>query len=211
MVTMNPLKPGKPRSRLNGAALFALALLALPGTAAAQFSKSYKFLDAVRKADGQEVTDDLSDTSTLINTHDSSTGETALQIVTTRRDLTWMNFLIAKDADVNAHDNHGQTPLVIAANLGFAEGATLLIAHGAVVDQPSVTGETPLIAAVHRRDLAMIRVLLAGGANPDRTDNSGRSARDYAALFGKQNAVSAVIEQAASHPAHAAGSYGPTL
>ena len=44
------------------------------------------------------------------------------------------------------------------------------------------TGETPLISAVHRRDTAMMRVLLKGGADPDRADNSGRSARDYARL-----------------------------
>lgn len=194
-----------------------LAMLAgvpvLPAPAMAQFSKSYEFLQAVKDADGQKVSDALADPGgTLVNTHDGSTGETALQIVTARRDISWMKFLLAKGADVNAHDNHSQTPLVVAANLGFAEGADLLISHGAVVDQPSATGETPLITAVHRHDLPMIRLLLAGGADPARTDNSGRSARDYAALLGKENAVSAVLDEGAktARPAHT-GTYGPGL
>ena len=197
--------------------IFAVILagtVALSAPAHAQFSKSYEFLDAVKEADGQKVTDALSSdpSGTIVNTHDSTSGETALQIVTAKRDYTWMQFFIAKGADVNAHDNHNQTPLVIAAGLGFTEGAQLLIDHGAHVDQPNSTGETPLIAAVHRRDLPMIRVLLAGGADPARTDNSGRSAREYAALFGKENSVSAVLDEAGSN-AHTPkpGSYGPGL
>ena len=190
----------------------AVALL-VSSPAMAQFSKSWKFLEAVRNKDGQEVSDDLGDPSTnLINTHDSSTGQTALHIVTARRDLTWMEFLIAKGAEVDARDNHGVTPLVLATNLGFTEGVTLLVAHGAKVDEPSSTGETPLIAAVHRHDLALMRVLLAGGANPDRADSSGRSARDYAMLLGKDNAAVTLLDsQAQTRRSHAADSYGPHL
>ena len=197
--------------------IFAVILagtVALSAPAYAQFSKSYEFLDAVKEADGQKVSDALAadPAGTIVNAHDGTTGETALQIVTAKRDLTWMKFFIAKGAEVNAHDNHNQTPLVIAAGLGFTEGAQLLIDNGAHVDQPNSTGETPLIAAVHRHDLPMIRMLLAGGADPARTDNSGRSAQDYAALFGKENSVSAVLDNAAK-TAHAAktGSYGPGL
>ena len=196
-------------------AMMAAAAVALlvSSPAMAQFSKSWKFLEAVRNKDGQEVSDDLGDPSTnLINTHDSSTGQTALHIVTARRDLTWMEFLIAKGAEVDARDNHGVTPLVLATNLGFTEGVTLLVAHGAKVDEPSSTGETPLIAAVHRHDLALMRVLLAGGANPDRADSSGRSARDYAMLLGKDNAAVTLLDsQAQTRRSHAADSYGPHL
>jgi ankyrin repeat protein len=187
--------------------------LLVSSPAMAQFSKSWKFLEAVRNKDGQEVSDDLGDPSTnLINTHDSTSGQTALHIVTARRDLTWMEFLIAKGAEVDARDIHGETPLVMATNLGFVEGVQLLVAHGAKVDEPSSTGETPLIAAVHRHDLALMRVLLAGGANADRTDNSGRSARDYAMLLGKDNAVETLIESQAKTPGtHSPTSYGPHL
>ncbi|HZU62185.1 MAG TPA: ankyrin repeat domain-containing protein [Novosphingobium sp.] len=162
-----------------GLALVLAAGLVAP--AEAQFSKAYKFLDAVRKKDGDEVNDDLSQPgTTLINTHDSTSGETALHIVTGRRDSTWMRFLIGKGAEVNTHDNRGVTPLQLASNIGFAEGVDILLQNGARVDETDSLGDTPLMAAVQRRDIAMMRVLLKAGANPDRADNTGRSAREYA-------------------------------
>ena len=190
-----------------------MGALAVPAPALAQFTSSYKFLQAVRDKDSQTVLDALGESGVnIVNTRDSSSGHTALHIVTARRDKEWMEFLLAKGADVNARDGHGETPLVIASNLSFVEGVDLLLRHGARVDEPSSTGETPLISAVHRRDLAMMRVLLAGGANPDRADNSGRSARDYAMLGGKNNTVITLIESASQNQGdHGAGTYGPKL
>ena len=48
---------------------------------------------------------------------------------------------------------------------------------------PIRPGETPLIAAVHARNVPLVRLLLEKGADPDRNDNSGRSARDYMELM----------------------------
>ena len=58
-----------------------------------------------------------------------------------------------------------------------------LIKAGANLNITDSSGETPLIAAVHRRNVPILRLLLEKGANPDRTDNSGRSAREYAQLM----------------------------
>lgn len=194
----------------------AAALLGVFGSAApvhAQFSESYKFLEAIRKKDGQKVTDALNEPGTqIVNTRDVSTGESGLHIVTARRDLTWMQFLVARGANVNVRDARGTTPLVLACNLGFIEGVEFLLTSGAKVDEPNNTGETPLITAVHRRDLAMVRALLKAGANPDRPDNSGRSARDYALLDGKDSAVANEIANSSKNGA--AGqkkTYGPSF
>ena len=199
-------------------ALLAAALVApliAPGPAMAQFSKSYKVLDAVRKKDGTVVQDALDEPgSQIVNTRDSTTGETALHIVTARRDLTWMNFLISKVANVNVHDARGVTPLQLAVTLGFPEGVELLVGQRARVDEPNAEGETPLITAVHRRDTALMRVLLKAGANPDRADNSGRSARDYALLNGPGNSLINEITSNAKPAAQRSTtqrSYGPTL
>lgn len=185
----------------------------LASPANAQFSKSYKFLESVRKQEGQEVTDALSEPgSQIINTRDVTTGETALHIVTQRRDITWMSFLIGKGADVNIRDGKGNTPLEDASSLGFTEGVQLLVDTGAKVDEPDATGETPLITAVHRRDLPMIRVLLKAGANPDRSDNTGRTARDYARENDRSgNLLNEIDENAKARAAHTGGSYGPKL
>jgi len=203
---------GTYRRKAHVALLAALAMgVALPGPAQAQFSKSYKFLESVKKKEGQEVTDALAEPgTTIINTRDVSTGESALHIVTARRDTTWISFLLGKGADPNVRDAKGQTPLVVAASLGFVEGMELLIAGGARVDEPNSTGETPLISAVHRRDIAMMRVLLKAGANPDRADSSGRTARDYAKLERNDNMIEEINTNAKKAGAKA-GAYGPSF
>jgi len=192
-----------------------VAGLAWTAPAAAQFSESYKFLEAVRKKEGQDVTDALAKGGpNLINTRDVTSGETALHIVTARRDLTWMQFLIGKGANVNARDVKGQTPLVVASNYGFTEGVELLVSQGARVDESNNAGETPLISAVHNRNLALVRVLIKAGASPTRADNSGRSARDYAELEGKGGAIATELENAIKDKARAGNAkpaYGPSF
>lgn len=203
--------------RLIRAARFLLPLVAgllvVSSPAQAQFSAGFKFLEAVKKKDGAKV-DAILDSpgTTIINTRDVTSGETALHIVTARRDLTWMSFLLGKGANPNAKDNRGRTPLVIASNLGFVDGVELLVARKASIDESNDTGETPLITAVHRRDRDMVRILLGAGANPDRADNSGRSARDYAKADGSNQLLAEMAtakpraELRASQPA-----YGPSL
>ena len=165
--------------------LAGLVTLSAAAPAVAQFSESYKFLEAVRKKDGEKVTEALADPAqTVVNTRDVTSGETALHIVTNRRDLTWMQFLIAKGANVNVRDAKGMTPLVSAVNANFPEGVELLVDKGARLNDSNNAGETPLITAVHNRNIAVIRLLLKAGADPDRADNSGRSAKDYARLAG---------------------------
>ena len=195
--------------------LTALALgVAVASPAQAQFfSPGYRFLEAVRKKDGEAVTKALSEPgSTLANTRDATTGDTALHIVTQRRDALWIRFLKDRGANVNARNDKGDTPLVLASNLGWTEGVELLVALGARVDESNRTGETPLIAATHRRDVAMAKALLKAGADPRRSDNSGRSALDYAQRDGRSNPVLAEIEAAERNRAAAQQrSYGPSL
>src|SRR5690606_26237705 len=110
-------------------------------------------------------------------------------------DVLWMQFLLAQGANPNIADTKGVTPLVLATQLGFLEGAETLIGKGARVDIPNATGETPLIAAVHRHDIPMLRLLLKSGADPDRADSSGRSARDYAMLEGPSGNLVSEIQK----------------
>lgn len=164
-----------------GAAALALALLS-PLTAQAQFSDNYSFLKAVKDADGQKVTDLIQKPgSTVINSRDVTSGETALHLVIARRDTTWLAFLLAKGGNPNLTDNNGNTPLMKAVQARFVEGVSLLLAGGAQIDKPNGSGETPLIRAVQLHDIGMVRLLVAQGANADRRDSiAGMSARDYA-------------------------------
>jgi len=196
-----------------GLASAALAVTLAPAPAAAQFmSAGYKFLDAVKKADGEEVEKAIGATPTIVNTKDVTTGDTALNLVAQRRDLTWLRFLLAKGANPNLRNDKGVGPLAIAVNLGWTDGVQELVTSGARVNDPDGSGETPLIAAVHRRNVDLVRLLVKAGADPLRADNSGRSAHDYAELLGKDSPLVAELDTAAkAAAAKRARSYGPSF
>lgn len=179
--------------------------------AAQRMSDGFEFLKAVKDRDGNKVTELLEKPGTVIvNARDVSTGEGGLHYVVQRRDLTWVRFLLGKGANANVTDKAGVTPLQLAANLGWVEGAEVLVDAGAQVELANSAGETPLIAAIHRRDAALVRVLLKGGANPERSDNSGRTAMDYARLLGNSNPILAELDKAREErKTRAAKSYGP--
>lgn len=191
------------------AVLGALLLASLAVPAAAQFaSPGYTFLQAVRERDGAKATEYLEKPgSNVVNYRDDS-GDSAIHIVTARRDLVWMRWLIGQGADVNAGNRGGDTPLMLAARIGFAEGADILLRNRAEVDRPNRRGETPLIVAVQQRNLPVIRLLAERGANPDRTDNAtGRSARDYAKVDSRGPEMLRIIDaaKAAKKPVEVAG------
>jgi uncharacterized protein len=171
--------------------------LAIPTIAFAQFSESYNFLKAVRDRDGTKTTEIISKPGSItIDTREASSGESALHIVTKGRDLTWLGFLLSRGAKPDIRDAQGQTPLMIAAQLGFVEGAQALIKRGATIDLANSSGETPLIRAVQIRDAAMVRLLLISGANPNKTDSvAGLSARDYATRDRRSPAILKIIDE----------------
>lgn len=178
--------------------LTALIALAAPAAAPAQFSESYNFLKAVRDADGTKVTTALNKPGTvIINTRDPSTGESALHIVTARRDSVWLGFLLQRGANPDVKDGNGATPLMTATQLGWVDGIATLLARRAGVDVAGPSGETPLIRAVQNRDMASVRALLAAGANPNRPDNAaGLSARQYAERDSRALAILKELKEA---------------
>ena len=171
------------------AAAAGLALMA-PVSAGAQVARNaygadgYGFVEAVKGRDSGKVLNYLSSNgaAAMLNFRNDK-GESALTVVTARRDGDWLAFFLAKGGDPNLGNAAGDTPLHLAARGGWDEGVQTLLTARAQVDRPNRLGETPLIAAVQARQLPVIRRLLQAGANPDRRDSaSGRSARDYARL-----------------------------
>ncbi len=172
------------RSIIAFAAFGSAITFAVP--AQAQFySEGYQFLEAVRERNGTEATEMLNQPgTTIINTRDVTSGETALHIVIGRRDLTWTRWLLQEGANPNQADARGRTPLIAAVEIGFLDAVEVLVGRGARVDVATETGETPLMTAVHSRNIELMEILLEAGADPDLADNAGRSARDYAMLPG---------------------------
>jgi uncharacterized protein len=178
--------------------LAAIALSMVAAPVAAQFSDSYNFLKAVKDRKGEEAEKFINVPGSglvIINTRADDTGETALHIVTARRDYDWLGYLLGKGAKPDIADKKGATPLMLATQLSWADGAQLLITMKAQVDATNRSGETALIRAVQLRNSEMVRLLMKAGANPDKQDTvAGYSARDYALQDGRANAILAIIE-----------------
>lgn len=176
---------------------FAAALLAVAAPAAAQSqSDSYKFLQAVKDAKGEDVMAVLDKPgTTVINDLDASSGDGALHIVVRRGDGTYLRFLIGRGADVNRKNRGGDTPLMVAVENDEPAMIDTLVAAGANVNLANSHGETPLIRAVQRRDIDLVRQLLAAGADPDQSDViAGLSARDYAHQDTRAPAIAKLID-----------------
>lgn len=158
-----------------------VAAISVPTIASAQFSDSFNFIKAVKDADGNKATEFLNKPGTVIvNTRDAATGQTGLHIVTTRRDATWLAFLLQRGGNPDMRDNNGKTPLMIATELRWTDGIQILLNRRANVDLANGNGETPLAKAVINNDTPSVRLLLAANANPNRADNAGFSPKDLA-------------------------------
>ncbi len=196
-------------------AAFFVALVAATGLllspAQAQFRGGFAFLQAVDSRDGTKATEALKDDPSYINTKHPDNGETALIIVAKRRDLTWLRFLLGKDADPSIGDKQGMTPLMHTALINFTDGAEELLKDKAPVDQANRRGETALILAVQSKNVAMVRLLVRRGANPDKADHvAGMSARAYAKRDDRTGQIVALLDAKADGPIRDLGpSFGP--
>jgi ankyrin repeat protein len=196
-------------------AAFLVALIAATGLlfspAQAQFRGGYAFLQAVESRDGTKATEALKDDPSFINTRNPDTGQTALIIVTKRRDISWLRFLLAKDADPSIGDRQGVTPLMHAALINFTDGAEELLKDKAPVDQANRRGETALILAVQSKNVAMVRLLVKRGANPDKADHvAGMSARAYAKRDDRTGQIVALLDAKPDGPVRDLGpTFGP--
>ncbi|MFM6933109.1 MAG: ankyrin repeat domain-containing protein [Novosphingobium sp.] len=207
------------RNRVIGLALALAAGMMTAGTVQAQVSQGHKFLEAVRKKDLEAAKTMLSSSGAkstpgniIVNARDITTGDSGLHVVIKRRDMGWLRYLLSNQADVNIRNNQGTTPLWLAVNTSFTDGALELIARGAKVNDPGPAGETPLISSVHQKNLELARALIAAGADANKADNSGRSAVDYVQLSIKGTTLGNEVEAAGkAAKAKKTKTYGPTL
>ena len=164
----------------------ALMLAATPVALGAQglgpnASEGEAFLNAVKEGDANKALELANQPGSRVASYRGYNGDTALHIVTRKRELQWVGFLLNRGADPNMGDAKGDTPLILAAAMGFEEAGAYMLAKGAKVDTINRRGETALAAAVQQRHPRMVELLLKAGANPDKPDRvSGYSPRDYA-------------------------------
>lgn len=195
------------------ALLIAAATVATPASAQLNRSEGETFIAAVREGDSGTAIGMLEQPGTRIANFKGFEGETALHIVTQKKDYPWLVTLIRYDADPNVVDRNGNTPLMIATQQRWYEGADRLVRAGAQIDAPNAAGETPLMRAVLLRQPRLVKLFLEKGADPDRTDYSaGLSARDYARRDSRNPQLLEMIETVtATGESQGELKFGPTI
>ena len=94
-------------------------------------------------------------------------------------DLKIVQLLLSKGALVNARTTSGnypgETPLHVAALIGYLKGAELLLLNGAEIDAVDRYGYTPLRRSVDNRHTDMTELLISKGADVTTEDANGIS------------------------------------
>jgi ankyrin repeat protein len=109
--------------------------------------------------------------------------------------------LIEYDAEINAVNVHGSTPLHWASRgQHFKDGAILrlLLKHGGDVNARDENGLTPLHVASEYGRLEVARLLLEYGADVEAKDDRGRTASEVASVNGYDKFVEFLREREAN-------------
>lgn len=159
-----------------------------------------KFVEAVEEEDGGKLRELFDKYGKTILNAENNKGDTPLT-VSIRKRHDWAYFFLREGANPNLAGADGDTPLIVAARVGFLGAAEQLLARKALIDAENKRGETALIAAVQAKQVPMVKLLLEHGADPDKTDNfQGRSARDYAKQNTRDKDLLALIESSQDKP-----------
>ena len=104
-----------------------------------------------------------------------------------KKAVKWgMHQILATEADVNAKDEDGRTPLHLAVVSANRDVYQLLVDKGANVNAKDRDGRTPLHLAVESADADVIKFLLDKGADINaKDDKSGFTSLERAVRFGK--------------------------
>lgn len=99
---------------------------------------------------------------------------------------------------LSSTNEHGYTPLMLAAYHGRLEMVTYLVKNGADLNGKSNYG-TPLMAAAIKGNKEIVGLLLDNGADPNISDTRGNTALLYASAF-NLNEIAELLLKAGANP-----------
>ena len=105
-------------------------------------------------------------------------------------DYTSINILLSGGLDVDTTDRQGNTPLMVAAEVGNPRILTILLAHHPAINKQNQNGVTALMIAAKTGQYPAVSKLVAHGADISIRDNDGSTAISLASKYGHNRIVS---------------------
>lgn len=116
-----------------------------------------------------------------------------LHLAIARGNLAAVRALLDSGADIEVHNENGDSPLVHAVVQRNLEAVQVLIEAGACLEAPDARGETPLICAVVSGHAEMVQALIDGGANVETPDSDGDTPLICAVVNNQAQMVQALL------------------
>lgn len=155
-------------------------------------SLNYAFLDAVYESDSAKVVLSLKGGADVrFKTRDSLS---ALHYSVINEEIGITSLLLEYGADADSRDQGGNTPLMLASDLGIDTIMFLLIMYDAGLDLQNNEGETALHFAVLSGNPVAADMLLYYKAKPDIQNNEGCTALHYAAYNGMDEIIELLLQ-----------------
>lgn len=128
------------------------------------------------------------------NTRDPK-GQPGLTVALQERSPKTLKLLLSRPGiDINALNNAGESPLMMAALKGDLPAAQLLLDHGAKVNQP---GWSPLHYAATGPEPKMVQLLIDRGADLDAASPNDTTPLMMAAQYGSEESVNLLLARGA--------------
>ncbi len=172
----------------------AFYLIVLLGCSVCNASPQVDFFIAIRNDNVGEV-GALLQRGIEANARDAK-GQPALTVAIREQSAKVAKLLLAQpQIDVNALNQAGESPLMIAAIKGDLATCKLLLAHGAQVNLP---GWSPLHYAATGPDPKVVGLLLEHGAAVDALSPNGSTPLMMAAQYGSEDSLRLLLKHGAS-------------
>jgi len=106
-----------------------------------------------------------------------------------------IELFIAKGIDINAKNDHGDTPLHFAAGAGREDTVELLLTKGADINAKNNHGETPIVSAARCSKQTVAELLFTKGANLNATEQGLKWLLFFTAHYGLKDIAEQLINK----------------
>ena len=110
-------------------------------------------------------------------------------------DYISLNIHLSEGTDVDTVTEQGNTPLMVAAEVGNLRIMDIILSHNPILDKQNLSGKTALMIAAKTGQYQVVKKLVSKGADLTITDQNHETAKTLASRYG-HNDIAEYLEAA---------------